>query len=160
MGRQERRAIIMANDKKVVKDILSQIFEFLNLDGTFEVEEGEEGYNVTLNTNDAALVIGYHGDTLESMQLILSLLLSKKIGEFKRVSLEVGDYKKNRSEWLTNLTYQTKEKAILENKEVYLPDLKAWERRIVHVLLQDDDKVVSESIGEGKDRVLVIKPKT
>lgn len=151
----------MAKDKqqKIVKDLVSQTLKLLNIDGNFEITEGKEGYDVTLNTEDAALVIGYHGDTLESLQVILSLILSKKLGEFKRISLEVGEYKKNRSEWLTSLARETRERVISENKEIYLPDLKAWERRVVHMLLQDDKEVVSESVGEGKDRVLVIKPK-
>lgn len=147
-------------DKKTVKDLVSQTLKLLNIDGTFEVAEGEEGYDVTLSTEDAALVIGYHGDTLESLQIILSLILSKKLGEFKRVSLEVGEYKKNRSEWLTSLAQETRERVISENRQIILPDLKAWERRVVHMLLQDDPEVVSESVGEGKDRVLVIKPKS
>jgi spoIIIJ-associated protein len=113
----------------------------------------------TLETEDTGIIIGYHGETLEALQLVLSLLIAKERGEFKRVSLEVGDYKKNRSEWLERLAVDAKERALSENKEVYLSELKSWERRVIHLLLQDDKEVVSESTGEGKDRVLVIKPK-
>lgn len=141
------------------KDILGEILKALEIDGTFDLKEGEEGVEITLDTQDSGIVIGFHGDTLESLQLILSLVLSKKLGEFKRVSIEVGDYKKNRSEWLTNLALETKEKVLSQNKEVYLENLKSWERRIVHLILQDDKEVLSESIGEGKDRVLVVKAK-
>jgi len=148
----------MAKDN--IKDLISQVLKLLEIDATFDVSEEEDVINVNLNTEDAALVIGYHGDTLDSLQVILSLMISKKLGEFKRVSLEVADYKKNREEWLTNLAYQTKERVLAENKEIYLPDLKPWERRIVHVLLADDNEVISESVGEGKDRVLVIKPRS
>ena len=148
----------MAKDN--IKDLISQVLKLLEIDATFDVSEEEDVINVNLNTEDAALVIGYHGDTLDSLQVILSLMISKKLGEFKRVSLEVADYKKNREEWLTNLAYQTKERVLAENKEIYLPDLKPWERRIVHVLLAEDSEVISESVGEGKDRVLVIKPRS
>ena len=143
------------------KDILGEILKALEIDGTFDLKEREEeGVEITLDTQDSGIVIGFHGDTLESLQLILSLVLSKKLGEFKRVSIEVGDYKKNRSEWLTNLAQETKEKVLSQNKEVYLENLKSWERRIVHLILQDDKEVLSESIGEGKDRVLVVKLKS
>jgi len=91
--------------------------------------------------------------------LVLSLLVAKQQGKFKRISLEVGDYKKNRSEWLERLALDAKERALSQNKEVFLSDLKSWERRVIHLLLQDDKEVISESTGEGKDRVLVIKPK-
>ena len=54
---------------------------------------------------------------------------------------------------------QVKEKALSENKEQVLSSLKSWERRIIHLYLQSDEQVTSESEGEGKDRVLVIKPR-
>ena len=142
-----------------VKKIISEVLESLQIDGDFDLVENDEGFEIKLETQDSGIVIGHHGDTLESLQIVLSLILSKKLGEFKRVSIEVGDYKKNRSEYLTNLALDTKEKVLSENKEIFLPDLKSWERRIVHMLLQDDKEVVSESMGEGKDRVLVVKPR-
>ncbi len=141
--------------KKEVEEVLKA----LAIEGTVEVEENEEGFEIKLDTQDSGIVIGHHGDTLEALQIVVSLILSKKLGEFKRVSIEVGDYKKNRSEYLTNLAMETKERVLSTSKEIYLPDLKSWERRIVHMLLQDDKEVLSESIGEGKDRVLVVKPR-
>lgn len=141
------------------RETIEEIFKSLSIEGDFEVNENDEGYDIKLETPDSGIVIGHHGDTLESLQIITSLVLSKKSGEFKRVSIEVGDYKKNRSEYLTNLALQTKERVLATNKEIYLPDLKSWERRIVHMLLAEDKEVSSESIGEGKDRVLVVKPR-
>ncbi len=143
----------------LVKKTISEFLKALGIEGDFELTENEEGYEIKLDTEDSGIVIGHHGDTLEALQIIISLILSKKIGEFKRLSIEVGDYKKNRSEYLTNLALDTKEKVLSSNKEIFLPDLKSWERRIVHMLLKDDKEVFSESIGEGKERVLVIKPK-
>ncbi|MCL5970382.1 MAG: hypothetical protein M1450_02705 [Patescibacteria group bacterium] len=67
--------------------------------------------------------------------------------------------KKNRTEYLERLASQTKEKVISENKEYSLSALKPWERRIIHMYLKDDEYVVSESVGEGKERTLVVKPK-
>jgi len=60
---------------------------------------------------------------------------------------------------LERLALDAKERALSQGKEVYLSELKSWKRRVVHLLLQDDKEVTSESSGEGKDRVLVIKPK-
>ncbi|MCL6096901.1 MAG: KH domain-containing protein [Patescibacteria group bacterium] len=144
---------------KIVQDTTEELLKLLEIEGDFEVTQTEDAIEINLNTQDSGIVIGYHGDTLESLQLILSLCLAKKLGEFKRVSIEVGEYKKKREEWLRNLASETREKVVSENKEVYLSDLKAWERRVVHLILQNDQEVVSESVGEGKDRVLVVKPK-
>ncbi len=149
----------MAQKNKKTEKTIKNFLESLGLDSNFELSEDEEAMTVTLQTEDTGIVIGYHGETLEALQLILSLILAKENGKFKRVSLEVGDYKKNRSEWLERLALDAKEKALSENKEVFLSELKSWERRVIHLLLQNDKEVVSESSGEGKDRVLVIKPK-
>ncbi len=144
---------------KIVQDTTEELLKLLEIQGGFEVKETEEAIEINLNTEDSGIVIGYHGDTLESLQLVLSLCIARKLGEFKRVSIEVGEYKKKREEWLKNLAAETKDRALSENKEIYLSDLKSWERRVVHMILQNDQEVVSESIGEGKDRVLVVKPK-
>lgn len=144
---------------KIVQDTTEELLKLLEIQGGFEVKETEEVIEINLNTEDSGIVIGYHGDTLESLQLVLSLCIARKLGEFKRVSIEVGEYKKKREEWLKNLAAETKDRALSENKEIYLSDLKSWERRVVHIILQNDQEVVSESIGEGKDRVLVVKPK-
>jgi len=149
----------MAKNKDTLKDIISDFFKNLEIDTTFDATETEEEIQIILNTNESGMIIGYHGETLESLQLVLSLILTKKTGVFKRVSIEVGDYKKNREEWLKKLAVDTKMKVLEQQREYQLSDLKSWERRIVHLILQDDKEVTTESMGEGRDRVLVIKPK-
>jgi spoIIIJ-associated protein len=142
-------------EEKIVKNFLGS----LGVTADFELSADDESYDINLTTDDTGIIIGYHGETLEALQLILSLVLSKETGTYKRVSVEVGDYKKNRSEWLEKIALDAKERALSENKEVFLPELKGWERRVIHLLLQDDKEVISESSGEGKDRVLVVKPR-
>lgn len=146
-------------EKKIIDNRVSELFELLGIDATFEVVENEEGIDIVVDTKDSGLVIGYHGDTLESLQLIASLCISKRLGRFTRLSIEVGDYKKRRIEWLKNLALTTKEKVISQNQEIALPELKSWERRIIHLFLKNDEEVTSESQGEGRDRVLVVTAK-
>lgn len=149
----------MAKNQKIAQELIAQLFKHLGIKEPFEVTETEESIDVVVSSVDPGLIIGHHGDTLDSLQLVLSLMLAKSIGEYKRVSLEVGDYKKNRSDYLKNLALQTKERVLSEQREIFLPNLKPWERREVHLFLQDDDQVISESVGEGKERTLVVKPK-
>lgn len=145
--------------KKVIEKTTDEILELLGVKGDFEVLEKDEGIDIVLDTEESGIVIGRHGDTLEGLQLVLSLCIAKKLGEFKRISLEVGDYKKNRTDWLTTLAEETKERVLSERQEIAIPELKSWERRVIHLLLQNDEEVVSESRGEGRDRVLVVKPR-
>jgi len=150
---------LTAKERKEIEQLIEKVFSLLEIEGTFALEEQEDILEVMMETKDTGIVIGYHGEVLESLQLILSLAIAKKLGRFVRVSIEVDGYKKNRTEYLHNLAMQVKEKALSENKEQVLSALKSWERRIIHLYLQNDDQVTSESEGEGKDRVLVIKPR-
>src|SRR3989338_7357002 len=145
--------------EKIVKDTTEELLKLLGIEGGIEINFGDETVDIVLDTPDSGIVIGRHGDILESLQLALSIIISKKLGKFLRVSLEVGDYKKNREEWLRNAALDAKDKAINQGGEITLPELKAWERRIVHLTLKDDEEVISESVGEGRDRVLIIRPK-
>lgn len=143
-----------------IQKTAEELLGLLGIEGEVSVQKEEDVINILLDTQDSGMVIGHHGDILESLQLILSLAISKKLGEFVRVSLEVGDYKKNRTGWVESMAAQAKERALAEGQEVPLPNLKAWERRIVHLMFQDDTEVMSESVGEGKERTLVIKPRS
>ena len=147
-------------EEKIIKDTTEELLKLLSVEGGIEVNFGDETVDILLDTPDSGIVIGRHGDILESLQLVLSIVISKKLGKFLRVSLEVGDYKKNREEWLKNIALDTKEKVIRQGREITLPQLKPWERRVVHIVLKDDEEVVSESVGEGRDRVLTIRPKS
>ena len=153
------KVALTAKERKEIEALIEKLFSLLEIEGTFSLEEQEDILEVLIETKDTGIVIGYHGEVLESLQLILSLTIAKKLGRFVRVSIEVDGYKKNRTEYLHNLALQVKEKVISENKEQVLSSLKSWERRIIHLYLQNDEQVTSESEGEGKDRVLVIKPR-
>lgn len=148
---------------KTIKEITEKLLKLLGVDGDFEILEAkdakEENVEIVLNTKDTGVVIGYHGDTLEGLQLVLSLCVARNLGRFVRISIDVGDYKKNRTEFLKTLALETKERVVAEGKEIVVPELKSWERRIIHLLLEKDENVVSESQGEGRDRVLIVSPK-
>jgi spoIIIJ-associated protein len=150
---------ITAKDTKKADEIITDLLKRIGVTGSINVTTSENTLDVLLETEESGIVIGYHGEALESLQLIFSLLVSKASGHFIRINLEVGDYKKNRSEYLERLAMQTKERVLEEDKEHILPSLKSWERRVVHMILQNDEEVVSESMGEGKDRVLVVRPR-
>lgn len=148
----------MAKSKKSTNAKVKEYFDLLGITEEFEVQESDESVDVIISSDDPGMIIGHHGDTLDALQLTLALVLAKESGDFKRVSLEVGDYKKNRSDYLKNLADQTKQRVLTEGREIFLPSLKPWERREVHMYLANDKEVLTESVGEGKERTLVVKP--
>lgn len=150
---------ITKEDQKLVEEVVSDFLDKLSVQGDFTLEETEGSLLVLLNTEDSGIVIGYHGEILEAMQLVLSLMVAKRLGRFVRITVEVGDYRKNREEYLKQLAQKMKDRAVTEQREQVISQLKPWERRVVHLFLQDDPEVVSESEGQGRERVLVIRPR-
>ena len=150
-------------DKKNLETIektVKKLFSLLEINSPFQIKEADGILEIILEGQDEnGILIGYHGETLEALQLITSLCIAKKLGTFQRVSIEIGEYKKNRMEYLESLVNQTKERVLAEQTGVVLPNLKSWERRHVHMLLANDIEVMTESSGEGRDRALTIYPK-
>ena len=145
---------------KTIKETTVELLGLLKIDQPeVAIEEDEEGtVRVNIQTPDSALLIGYHGQTLSSFQLILSLIAYKKLGVWQKVIVDIGDYRERREEEITqmalNLARQVKE----SGKATVLPSLSPNERRIVHLCLQEDPTVETYSEGEGRYRRLVIAP--
>ena len=112
-----------------------------------------------LESENAASLIGFHGETLQSIQLILSLVIHKVIGRWIRVLVNVGDYRQKREEQLKKLALNLAMKVKFSGEVQTVPNLSASERRIIHLALADHPDVVTQSEGEGRERELVIKPK-
>lgn len=146
-------------EKKVIEETAKKLLNVLGVDAPFQLNETEEGIELLLETEENGMLIGYHGETLEALQLILALSVAKTLGRFVRISVEVGEYKKKRMEYLQQLVAQAREQVVSEKVAVPLPNLKSWERRFVHMLVKDDTELTSESTGEGRDRMLTLYPK-
>ncbi len=140
-------------------EILENILGLLSLEGSFEVEEKNEGVFVSIDLADPGLLIGRGGDTLSSLQLIVNLIISRQLGEeSQRVIIDVSGWRRSKEEELAHKARGWAQK-VLESKEpLELLPMPAWQRRIVHMTIEGTEGVVSESVGEGVDRHLVISP--
>lgn len=149
----------MEDRKTLIISELKTLLKMLDIEGEATVSEEEGNFHVSVETPENALLIGKHGNTLASLEHILSLMVAKKAGEFSRIILEVGTYRQEREEYLKDLVSRFKQDVLTTGFDKSIRGLKAWERRMVHMHLQDDQEVSTESTGEGRDRVLVIKKK-
>jgi spoIIIJ-associated protein len=141
-----------------VSEILENVLSLLSLEGSFEVNEKDEGIFVTIDTEDAGRLIGHQGETLAALQLIVNLILSKEDGEFKRVIIDVSNWRKSKEEELAHRARRWAEEVKESGKSMELDPMPAWQRRIVHMTIEGTEGVTSESMGEGMDRHLVINP--
>ncbi len=119
----------------------------------------EEVFLVNVETEESGLLIGYHGETLSAFQLILGQIVTKKVGEWVRIVVEVGDYRAKREEQLSQMALSYADQVVQTGQPIALPSLPPIERRIIHMALQDHPDVVTESEGEGNMRRLIIKLK-
>lgn len=144
----------------IVQSLAEELLKDLHVEATTSASETKEGVvNVNIETPESGLLIGFHGETLSSFQLILGLLVYKKLGTWVRVVVEVGDYRQKREEQLKEMAESYANQVVATNQPLTLPYLPPFERRIIHLALQDNPKVATESIGEGNLRRVVVKPK-
>ena len=143
-----------------VKQTTEELLAKLEVVGVVSVDTDETGaYRVHIETEETGLLIGFHGKTLESFQIILGIIVSKVLAQWVRVYVNVGDYREKREETLMLMAQRAAERALALNRPVELPHLSASERRVVHVTLSGDGRVATESVGEGSSRTLLVKPK-
>lgn len=150
----------MEEDLKLIEGKVLKLFEYLDLDAKVTVEAGDEAYVISVGAEDNnALLIGKHGNTLSSLEYILYILVSKELKESKRILIEIGGYRQEREAYLADLATRLKEEVVSTGIEKSVRGLKPWERRHVHMTLAEDNDVMTESMGEDRDRILVIKKK-
>lgn len=119
--------------------------------------DGENGELILdVNGGDLAVLIGRHGRTLDALQMVLTSLLSSRIKFYYPVVVDIESYKSRRRHKLEDIARSSAARAKQRGGKVSLAPMNAYERRIIHLALRDDDEVVTHSEGEEPDRHVVI----
>lgn len=150
------------DNKELIKAITAETIEMMGFECEAEIleEKGDEDRVVcNIKTNkDANILIGQNGDNLQALQHIVRLLVRKKIDDKIKFILDVNFYKKDQEHSVLDLAKEMAQRAIDEKKTMIMRPMSAYNRRLVHMFLSDNDKVVTESVGENGERRVVIKP--
>ena len=120
-------------------------------------EPGE--VTVEIRGEGLGTLIGRQGATLDALQMLAAVVANSGFDKGARVVVDAEKYRARRREMLVELAHQQADKAKESQQEVVIPDLKPFERRIIHVTLVDDPEVETYSEGEGDDRCIVISPR-
>jgi spoIIIJ-associated protein len=139
-----------------VAEILEQLLGMLSLEGSFDIEETDEAVFISIETEDAGRLIGHQGETLTALQQIINQIMYRQVEDSKRVILDVSGWRKNKESDLESRAKGWIEEVLESGKEMALEPMPSWQRRIVHMVVQNTEGVKSESVGEGLDRHLVI----
>lgn len=142
------------------QEFLAETTRLMGLETSVVISEGDPGEIVLeILGPSLGLLIGRHGATLDALQLLAAVVANSNGDCGARIIVDAEEYRARRKEMLRKMAFSHAEKAKHRGQEVVIPDLKAFERRIIHLALKDDPEVETYSEGEGDDRCLVISPR-
>lgn len=150
------------NNTDIVKELTKKLLKLMGTTAKIDVKEDKENDALMISIEakeEAGLLIGTRGDTLNSIQAILGMMLQKKTGEWQRVIVNISDWREKQEKRLSDLAVQTAERAKETNEPQTLYNLNSAQRRIVHMVLAEDNQVETESEGEDTERYLIVRPK-
>jgi spoIIIJ-associated protein len=135
---------------------LADIIEKMGLDVTVEGQKNDECSYIEIKGEDARVVIGKRGQTLDALQYLTNLVSNKGGGEYKRVIIDVEGYRSRREKTLESLAIKLAKRVLATNREARLEPMNPYERKVIHSTLQHIDGVTTRSEGEEPYRRVII----
>ncbi len=145
------------------QEILEKLMELLDFDVRVEVQTGDTSRLNVVGDEDEkealGALIGRKGERLSALQHLVNLMLSRRMGDWTRVLVDVEDYRGRRERQLVEIARRAAERVIETGKMLQLEPMSALERRWIHIALRDHPDVVTQSIGEEPNRRIVVLPR-
>lgn len=170
LGIGAKPAVIKARVKEEVKEItveetaknfLKEVFEAMNMAVVIDVkyDEVQNTMDIDLSGEEMGVLIGKRGQTLDSLQYLVSLVVNKEKDDYIRVKVDTENYRQRRKDTLENLAKNISYKVKRTKRAVSLEPMNPYERRIIHSALQNDRYVTTHSEGEEPFRRVVVSLK-
>ncbi len=162
LGIGSKPAVIKAKIKDSVEDkakaFMDDVFRAMNLDVVINIQYDEinRTMDIDLNGSEMGVLIGKRGQTLDSLQYLVSLVVNKDVEDYIRVKVDTENYRQRRKETLENLAKNISYKVKRTKHSVSLEPMNPYERRIIHSALQNDKYVTTHSEGEEPFRHVVV----
>lgn len=153
------KVTVKFNPEAIAKDFLREVIVSMGISATPNIVLRDRNMTIDLTGTDASRLIGKHGQTLDSLQYLVSLVVNKGQAPFINISMDCENYRHKRKETLENLARNLAKKAKATRRNVVLEPMTPQERRIIHAALQNDRGVATYSEGEEPYRNVVISPK-
>lgn len=154
---KKKRIVDTERLEKKGKEFLLGLAKMLDENAQVESSAGENEISFSLKGEKLGKLIGFHGENIQALQMLLSGLKLRSEGPI-RMYLDIDGYKQNRNQAIIDLANKTAEQAVKIERNIHLDPMNAYDRRIVHTTLQNRDDVTTESTGEGEKRHVVVKP--
>ena len=165
LGIGSRPAVIRAaakieevNAEDTAKNFLNEVFAAMNMQVKMDVNYDEAGksMDIELSGDEMGVLIGKRGQTLDSLQYLVSLVVNREVEEYIRVKVDTENYRQRRRETLENLAKNIAYKVKKTRRPVSLEPMNPYERRIIHSTLQNDKYISTHSEGDEPFRRVVI----
>lgn len=153
---EESENMAEENVKNFLDDFISKL---PTNDLKYEIKRDKSDLLVNITGEDTGYLIGYRGNVLNSIQVILNNIANKGINERVRILLNIGGYKEKREKDLKELADKIAGTVIRKRKAITLEPMSSYERKIIHSKLQENTKVETHSIGEEPNRRIVVSLK-
>lgn len=166
-GLDDDRKAEIQDASRVASEILREMLRYMGINADVSsrysdelAEEGDRPHIIlNIEGNDLGILIGRRGETLNSLQYMVRLILSNRLQRWENVMVDVESYRVRRRDSLRQLAFRMAEKASFNEQRVILEAMPPNERRIVHLALLDHPSVKTESVGAGEHRKVTIIPK-
>ena len=142
-----------------IADFIKNIAIYMNLNIETEIIESEEFFNVLFVSNNNSILIGKEGKNLNALQTLIRQMIKNQTGLLIKLNLDVSNYKVKKLKKIEQLVRGIAKDVEDTQMSVSLDSMNSYERRLVHKIIDEYDSLTTESIGEGKDRHVVIKYK-
>jgi len=142
-------------------NILKTILEFLKTPGQISVENKNNQTRFNISLPEAGLLIGKDGENLKALQHLFPLMVMHAVGRdtvMGNLMVDVNNYQQEKESYLEALAKNTAERVIETQRPEELNPMSSFERRIIHMVIESISGVKSESLGEGENRRVVIRP--
>ena len=150
------KASVKFNPEKIAKEFLREMFVAMGIIVNIETELKEKQLLINLSGSDMGILIGKRGQTLDSIQYLVNLVVNKGDAPYLSITLDTENYRQRRKETLESLAYNLAKKVKQTGKKVVLEPMNHYERRIIHSSLQNNKYVTTYSEGEEPYRNVVI----
>ena len=142
-------------------DFITKLLSDMNISAEVEMTDGDNGEKrISVTGESAAILIGHHGDTLDSLQYLANLAANKRVDgkkeDYVKIAVDVEGYRAKREETLRALARRMAAKVQKYKKSVMLEPMNPYERRIIHSEIQNIEGVSTNSIGSENNRKIVI----
>lgn len=152
------RAKVKSSIQDIARDFLKSVFEAMNLVVVIDInyDEVNNSMNIDLSGDEMGVLIGKRGQTLDSLQYLVSLVVNKDVENYIHVKVDTENYRQRRKETLENLAKNISYKVKRTKRPVSLEPMNPYERRIIHAALQNDKYVTTHSEGDEPFRHVVV----